>query len=153
VVRVVARAVGRSAATALTIGVAALVAAIALRAQDAPASATVKDKVYTKAQATRGQEMFTRSCVKCHRLDPKAALTEGPDLGGDAFLTKWDGKSVHELAMSMRLSMPPDGSITLTEEDTAMLVAYLLQANGFPDGEKPLKADASAKTLLIVKSK
>lgn len=138
---------------ALAMGVAALVTAIALHAQDAPASATVKNKVYTKAQATRGQEMFTKSCAKCHRLDPKAALAEGPDLGGDAFLTKWDGKSVHELAMSMRLSMPPDGSITLTEDDTAMLIAYLLKANGFPEGEKPLKADASSKTLLIVKSK
>lgn len=138
---------------ALMMGVVALAAAMAVHAQDAPATTTVKDKVYTKAQATRGQEMFTKTCAKCHNLDDKGPLTEGPNLAGDAFLTKWDGKSVHDLSMSMRLSMPPDGSITISEEDAANLIAYLLKANGFPEGEKPLKADASAKTLLIVKSK
>ena len=117
---------------------------------------TVKDKVYTKEQAARGEASFTKNCAKCHLLadrkpsDPVGA-SDGPSLGGPQFLTKWDGKSVFEMTTGIRLSMPPDGSITVSEDDAADLAAYLIKVNGFPEGTQPLKADASARTLMWVK--
>ena len=38
----------------------------------------------------------------------------------------------------------------LTENDTADLVAHLLQSNGYPEGPDALKFDAAAKTIKIV---
>jgi len=39
----------------------------------------------------------------------------------------------------------------LTEAQAADLVAHILEANGFPDGPAPLKYDAAAKSIVIVK--
>lgn len=129
-----------------------LVGAVVFAQTPPPASTTVKDKVYTKTQADKGAEAYTKTCLKCHALKDGPGPEEGPPLAGDAFRTKWDGKTVHELALSIRLNMPPDGSITIGEEDAADLIAYLLKSNGFPEGDKPLKADASAKNVVIVKT-
>ena len=47
--------------------------------------------------------------------------------------------------------MPNDGSVVLTEDQTADLVAYILQANEFPDGTAALKYGASSKDVVIAK--
>jgi mono/diheme cytochrome c family protein len=131
-------------------------ATLVARASIVPQTRTVKDKVYTKEQAARGEASFTKNCATCHLLadrkpsDP-VGNNDAPSLGGPAFLTKWDGKSVFELTSGMRLSMPPDGSINLSEDDAADIAAYLIKVNGFPEGDKPLKADTSARTLMWVK--
>jgi mono/diheme cytochrome c family protein len=127
----------------------ALASAIALHAQT---PATVKDKVYTKEQAARGERLFTQSCAKCH-LFTGPVTKDGPPLGGDVFLTKWDGKSVYELALGIKLTMPPDGSIVLDDTQTSDVVAFVLKSNGFAEGEKPLKTDTTARGLTIVKAK
>jgi mono/diheme cytochrome c family protein len=137
---------------AAVVGVGIWSAALALHAQDA-AKKTVKDKVYAKEQAERGQAMYTKICSKCHALDEKGAPLEGPPLGGDSFLGAWDGKSVYELGMRIRLGMPPDGSASLNEEESADAVAFILKTNGFPDGDAPLKIDTAAKSITIVKAK
>jgi hypothetical protein len=118
----------------------------------APPKISVKDKVYTKAQADFGKDAY-KDCVKCHALDDAAAKLEGPPLAGEKFLTKWDGKTVFELAMNIRLNMPPDGSFVVEEQAAADLIAYLLQVNGFPDGERTLKADVSARSILMARNK
>jgi mono/diheme cytochrome c family protein len=131
-----------------------LAAAIGVRviaAQAPAAGTTVKDKVYTKEQAARGQTFYEKNCAKCHALDDKPTTNDGPPLAGAAFLTKWDGKSVYELAFGIKLGMPPDGSIAMDDDNTADVVAYVIKANGFAEGTRPLKVDASAKTLMFVK--
>ena len=124
-------------------------AAIALHAQ---APVTVKDKVFTKEQAARGEKLFARSCAKCH-LFSGPITKDGPPLGGDVFLTKWDGKSVYELAFGIKLGMPPDGSVVLDDEQSSDVVAFMLKSNGFTEGEKALKTDSTARGLIFVKGK
>jgi len=134
-----------------------LAASVAVRASVSQQTRTVKDKVYTKEQAARGEASFTKNCAKCHLLadrkpsDPVGS-SDGPSLAGPAFLAKWDGKSVFEMTSGMRLSMPPDGSINLSVDDAADIAAFLIKVNGFPEGTEPLKADTSARTLMWVKS-
>ena len=125
-----------------------LAACIAIHAQ---APATVKDKVYTKDQATRGEKVFTASCAKCHKLDGPETK-DGPPLGGDVFLTKWDGKPLFDVAFGIKLNMPPDGSVILDDAQTADIVAFILKSNGFLDGAKALTIDAT-KTVTFVKAK
>ena len=131
----------------LSIAALAVGVAITLHAQTPSA---VKDKVYTKDQADRGEKTYKQVCAKCHLFDGPVTK-EGPPLGGDVFLTKWDGKTVFEMAVGIKLNMPPDGSVFFEDDDTAALVAFILKSNGFPAGDKPLKTDASAKNLIIVK--
>ena len=119
-------------------------------AQDPP-KATVKDGVYSKAQAESGKALYTKVCAKCHlfKTEPNE---EAPALGGENFFKTWDGRSVYELATQIKTAMPPDGSVTLTDDDTANAVAFILQTNGFPDGgDKALKTDATARNINIVK--
>jgi mono/diheme cytochrome c family protein len=130
--------------------VAALLSGVAARAT-APQKST-QDKIYTKAQAARGEKQYATICATCH--DP-AKVPEGkkpaPPLVGDAFLTKWDGRTLGELQDQILTTMPNDGSVVLTEDQTADLVAYILQANKQPDGTADLKYGASSKDIVIKK--
>lgn len=127
-----------------------LVAAVTLRAQS-PTS--VKDGVYTKAQAERGKGVFEKNCASCHSLVPKGKVTSdspGPDLAGDDFLTHESGKPAWAVARVIKDTMPNDFSMEMTEPIALDLTAYILQVNKFPDGKAELTADI-AKTAIIIK--
>jgi mono/diheme cytochrome c family protein len=113
---------------------------------------TTKDGVYTKAQADKMAETYGKVCANCH--DP-AKVPEGkkpaPALTGDAFFDSWKDRTVGELMTTIRLTMPNDGSMTLTAEEAADLTAYILQMNKLPEGKEPLKNDDAAKKTVIVK--
>lgn len=127
-----------------------LLVAAGVRAQS-PAS--VRDGVYTKAQALRGKAVFDKSCASCHAIAPKAAVTSaspGPDLAGDEFLMHVGSKPAWGLAKTILDTMPNDFSMEMTEPIALNLTAYLLQVNKFPDGKTALTAD-TAKTAIIIK--
>ena len=119
-------------------------------AQDPP-KRTTKDGVYTKTQAEAGKTNFDKFCMNCHGFAPSPKSNTAPDLAGDAFLTKWSGKTVRDLATLILTTMPNDGSAVLTEEQTAQVVAYVLQQNKFPVGGQPLKYDPTMASITIVK--
>ena len=52
---------------------------------------------------------------------------------------------------TIRLTMPNDGSMTLTVEDAENLTALILQMNKLPEGKEPLKNDDIGKKTVIVK--
>jgi len=134
-------------------GLCLLALVIAGRSTTATASQkTTQDKVYSKDQAERGGKQYATVCASCH--DPAkvaAGKKPAPPLVGDAFLTKWDGRTLGELEDQIFTTMPNDGSATLTEDQTADLVAYILQANGAPDGAAALKYGAPSKDIAIKK--
>ena len=112
---------------------------------------TVKAGIYSKEQAERGKAVYDKICVACHTFKPSEKSKDNPDLGGDAFLNKWDQKTVHELATVIYTTMPNDGSAVITEEQTADVIAFILQQNNFPAGSAAFKWDASARKITIVK--
>jgi cytochrome c len=125
-------------------------AALVVRAQS-PAS--VKDGVYTTAQAERGEKVFKNTCAGCHALEPKGKVTSdtpGPDLAGDDFLTHESGKPAWVIARVIRDTMPNDLSMEMTEPIALDLTAYILKVNKFPDGKSELTAD-TAKTAIVIK--
>lgn len=130
-----------------------LASAVALRAADVGTiQKTTKDKVYTKEQAARGEKQYTSVCATCH--DPAkvpAGKKPAPELIGDKFLSTWDGRTLGELQDQILTTMPNDGSVVLTEDQTADLVAYILQANKQPEGTAELKYGASSKDVVIKK--
>ncbi|MGH9473376.1 MAG: c-type cytochrome [Terriglobales bacterium] len=98
---------------------------------------SVWDGVYTAAQAARGAGDFTRSCASCHG-DDLAGIDEAPALAGGQFLSDFDGLTAGALFDRIRNTMPQAAPKSLSAETYADILAYLLQANGFPAGAKPL---------------
>ena len=140
----------------LTFRHAAVVTAIALVAvttvRGSLSQKTTQDKIYSKDQAERGGKQFATVCAGCH--DPAkvaAGKKPAPPLVGEKFLSTWDGRTLGELEDQIFTTMPNDGSVTLTEDQTADLVAYILQANGMPDGSAALKYGAASKDVVIKK--
>jgi quinoprotein glucose dehydrogenase len=114
---------------------AAMALAGAALAQDAGKS--VWQGVFTAEQADRGAGVYAQRCGACHG----AALNgtgEAPALIGGEFVSHWDTMTVGDLYDRVRTTMPQNDPQSLTREEYADVLAFLLQNNGFPTGAKPL---------------
>jgi cytochrome c5 len=141
----------RPLALALAVALAAPVAAAASRtAQSSPRS--VWSGVYTSAQATRGAEGYTRSCVDCHG-DDLEGREKAPALAGATFAQRWDGASLKKLLARME-EMPPDDSAPRPPAGEYIdILAFLLSANHVPAGAQPLTADKDALAAITFTSR
>jgi mono/diheme cytochrome c family protein len=107
------------------------------------------DGFYTAEQARRGRALFLGNCAHCHtasRLDEGDLKTpRGVALGQERRLWSLVGESlpqrwgrVSTLFLKASKAMPADAPRPLPSQDSADIVAYILQANGFPAGRVPL---------------
>lgn len=104
---------------------------------------SVWDGVYTGAQADRGKGQYGQHCAVCHG----AALEgngESPPLTGE-FIPDWAGTSLADLYDKIETTMPLNAPGTLRPSIAADILAYLLEENNFPAGQKEL--DATPATL------
>ena len=110
-------------------------------AAQAPAR-SVRDGVYTEAQATRGKVVYLEQCVECHGEDLRGDQQMTPSLVGLAFTFRWKDKNLHDYFVGMRNTMPQGAPGSLSEETYADLVAYLLAEIGYPSGQDELSPEA-----------
>lgn len=108
---------------------------------------TVLDGVYSDAQAKRGEAAYGMNCAKCH----EGADVDGPPLNGDPFVDRWREDRLSTLFTFISTSMPRDTPGKLAESDYRDIVAYLLQANGYPAGKAELTAAVLDSTQLVGK--
>jgi mono/diheme cytochrome c family protein len=105
--------------------------------QPAQTSRSVWDRVYTDAQAKRGQPLYGQHCGSCH-----GATLEGgesaPALAGGEFLSNWSGLTAGDLFERIRTSMPQNKPGKLSREVNADILAFMLSANQFPAGNAEL---------------
>ena len=118
----------------------ALLAAVAAPGQQPGASTT--RGVYTEAQAAQGAELYKSACATCHG-DTLVGTYEVPALTG-RFVSNWSNGSVGTLFDYVSRAMPQMAPGSLSPEDNAKIVAYLLKANGMPAGAQPLPSDMTA---------
>lgn len=105
------------------------------------AEISIRDGVYSEAQATRGQQSYVDTCGRCHKEDLLGGVLE-PPLVGPEFLSKWEGKTVGALFEEIHQNMPSnDLKGTLPPPLIADVVAYMFQQNGFPAGTAELPVD------------
>ena len=116
------------------------VAMIASLAAQSPAR-SLWDGVYTQDQAKRGQAAYTEKCARCHGADLGSADSV-PALSGTDFLSNWNTKTVGDLFDRIRTSMPADKPGSLTRQQDADIVAYVLSVNKFPEGKNELDTDS-----------
>jgi mono/diheme cytochrome c family protein len=98
--------------------------------------------VYTAEQATRGKDVYAGMCLSCH-----AGMGNHT---GPVFRARWGGHDVQELYGFISENMPKNDPGSLSPDEYASVVAYLLQLNGMPAGPTPLPSDTVAlKTMTI----
>jgi mono/diheme cytochrome c family protein len=110
---------------------------------------SLNDGVYTEQQATRGQVIYRARCSSCHGAD--LAGRSGPPLVGNDFIANWEKQPLLDLANKIGKTMPrnePEPVVRLTPQQTADIVAYVLQFGKFPSGRAELAPDdASLKRV------
>jgi mono/diheme cytochrome c family protein len=109
----------------------------ALRAQEPAESRSVWDGVYTEEQAKRGEPIYQKECAACHG----AMMTGGesaPALTGGAFQANWNGLTLGDLFDRIRKTMPQSKPGSLTRQQEADVLAFMLSINKFPTGKTEL---------------
>ena len=137
-----ARMMRAAVAVALLSGVGAL-ALTPVSAQQAAAKAEW-DGIYTEAQATRGATVYQQQCGFCHGKD-LAGGNLAPAAGGPAFVAKWQSRPVRELFGYVQGRMPYHAPNTLTRQQNADVVAYMLMFSKVPAGAREFAGDLSLK--------
>jgi len=109
----------------------------------AQATRSVNDGVFTAEQATKGDAVYKEQCAACHgdNLEGSGPM---PPLAGMDFLTNWKGKTVGDLYEKTQTSMPATAPGTLTPEQTAEIVAFMLNTGKYPAGMTPLESSMDA---------
>jgi len=134
------------AAAATSTGTAAQVAA----AQTA--GKTAADGVYSDEQRRAGQQLSQASCVSCHGQG-LAGSDLAPPLFGPDFIGAWSGRSVGDLYEKIHTTMPADGIGTLKPQQTADLIAYILNLNDFPAGAGALPPERATLNDIKIRKK
>ncbi len=96
---------------------------------------TTMDGVYTAAQATKGADVFAAYCRSCHTPTVHT---------GAPFRAKWFGHPLGELFGYLRREMPKNEPGSMSDDEYALALAYLLRMNGMPAGAESLSADSAA---------
>jgi len=98
---------------------------------------TASNGIYTQDQADASKKLYANACASCHGRDLRG--TEGGvALVGDRFIANWKDKSVKELFLYIQTFMPKTQPKSLDDKSCAALIAFMLEANGFPVGTSPL---------------
>jgi len=111
------------------------------------AQTTVWSGVYTEAQAYRGEKVADTTCIGCHGPGLDGG-DSGPKLVGDVFLANWSTQPVSELFDWILQAMPPEKPGSLSREDVAAVVAYILQQNKMPAGKQALPSESAELRLI-----
>lgn len=111
-----------------------------LAAQGPAGKVTTKERVYSAAQAARGEQTYMSSCVSCH---PPATYK------GAVFLN-WQGRSMGDLLDFLQEKMPKNDPGSLSAKEYAQVMAFLLKLNGMPPGRADLPSDAGALNKITI---
>jgi mono/diheme cytochrome c family protein len=100
-------------------------------------AASVWDGVYTEAQATRGEAIYYQRCGACHGPSLEGGDMTPPLVGG-TFTSTWNDLALSELFERIRITMPLNEPSTLSRQQTADVLAFLLKSNKWPAGPTEL---------------
>jgi mono/diheme cytochrome c family protein len=118
---------------------AALLTGLALAAtvQAQSTSRSVWDGIYNAEQAARGEAQYNARCGACHGVTLNGT-GEAPGLSGGEFVSHYDQLTIADLFDRVRTTMPQNDPGSMSRDEYADVVAFLLKSNGFPAGTAPL---------------
>jgi quinoprotein glucose dehydrogenase len=104
---------------------------------ESSAPETVWAGVYSGSQAQRGASAYAEACSSCHAEDLRGN-SNAPSLVGASFLFLWEDRSLNELFTVIRTEMPTNAPNSLPATTYVDILAFVLEANGFPPGAAEL---------------
>ena len=127
----------RTIVSVLTSG--ALAALVLSTTAGAQAAKSVSEGVYTAEQAKRGEAVYKEQCAACHG-DSLEGSGPMPALAGPDFSKAWKGKTAADLFEKTHSTMPATAPGSLTEKQTADVLAFMFMTAKFPAGSTELPA-------------
>lgn len=112
-------------------------------AQTKPTVRTTRSGVFTAEQASRGSDVYAGYCKSCHTAETHT---------GANFRTHWRGKRLSELFVFIRDRMPKNEPGSLSVEEYADVLAYVLQMNRMPAGKSELPPDSTQLSSIRIES-
>ncbi|MBI2188422.1 MAG: cytochrome c [Acidobacteria bacterium] len=100
-------------------------------------AASVWDGVYTEEQAKRGEAIYYQRCGACHGPSLEGGDMT-PALVGGVFTSTWNDLALSELFERIRITMPLNQPSTLSRQQTADVLSFLLKQNKWPAGQAEL---------------
>lgn len=111
------------------------------------------DGVYTEAQATRGDALYAQYCASCHGPD-LAGGEMAPGLTGGEFTANWNDLSLGDLFERIRISMPQNAPGSLSRQQNADILAFMLRKMNMPIGQAELATGTDElKTIKFLAAK
>ena len=105
---------------------------------------------YTDVQAMRGEQVYAEECAACHGADLSGVADLFPALAGDLFVETWQERSIGELFEAVSVTMPALDPGSLTPEQNADVVAFMLSASMYPSGPADLATDLDALNAIPI---
>jgi mono/diheme cytochrome c family protein len=99
------------------------------------------DGIYTEAQATRGETLYSQQCASCHGLALEG-LRGAPPLTGGQLEATWNFKPLSDLVQKIQATMPPEARDRLTPQAVVDVVAFVLRVGNYPSGRTELSSKA-----------
>lgn len=139
---------------AVVLGSALLVAMVgaSVRAASRAQDRTTWDGVYTAEQADRGEALYTEHCARCHGATLQGNGEGALPLVGATFTSTWNGVTMGAMMERVRLSMPQDKPSTMTRQQIADLLAFVLRSNKFPAGDAELAKQTDILNAILFKN-
>ena len=116
---------------------------ISLAAVGQGAAPSVWDGVYTDEQAKRGEAVYYSRCAACHGPEMEGGDMT-PPLTGGGFTATWSGLSVADLFERIRITMPMSSPGSLSRQQNADVIAFILKSNRWPAGAAELPRELAA---------
>jgi S-disulfanyl-L-cysteine oxidoreductase SoxD len=113
----------------------------------AQAKKSVKEGVYTEAQAKRGEALYKEQCAACHG-DDLMGSGPMPPLAGNDFAKNW--KNVGELHEKIQTSMPASAPGSLSDAQTSDILAYIFNVAMYPAGAEEIAPKRDALTGIAI---
>src|SRR5262245_42282763 len=142
----------KAARAVVVVGAGCLIVLAAMPPSHGADARSVLQGVYTKAQAERGRASYVAACASCHGTQLQGD-TDAPDLAGNAFLRRWTDRSVGALFTFTESQMPVGRPRSLGAAGYADVIAHILAANGFPEGQQELPGNGSVLDTIMIDRK
>jgi len=105
------------------------------------------DGIYTAEQAKRGEAVYTDVCSPCHGPD-LGGTDLAPALTGADFASNWNDMKISDLFDRVSQTMPLSSPGSLSAQQYADVISFILQKSGAPAGTTELPSTKEPLTSI-----
>ena len=100
---------------------------------------TIKDGIFTEAQAESGEAVYNEYCAGCHNQRFYEQAWSG-----------WESRTVEQFWFYILGEMPQDNPSILSDQEYTEVAAYIFSFLGYPAGDTPLDPNNGMDQIAIV---